>query len=129
LLQKARLRLSSTDCCWKKRRDYRVGKRVNTMLRFVKNITYTLMFISCIIRRSRNNQHYALICTTLLFYILAPKCFGKSAIIRELHGSVWVTWNTYRIGSVSYNVWLRGLCVGVLWFHLLYFPAELGSTT
>jgi hypothetical protein len=27
---------------------------------------------------SRNNQHYALICTTPLFYILAPTCFGSS---------------------------------------------------
>jgi hypothetical protein len=36
------------------------------------------MFIPCIIRRSRNNQHYALICTTLLFYILAPTCSGSS---------------------------------------------------
>jgi hypothetical protein len=28
--------------------------------------------------RSRNNQHYALLCTTSLFYILAPTCFGSS---------------------------------------------------
>jgi hypothetical protein len=31
-----------------------------------------------IIRCSSNNQHYALICTTSLFYILAPTCFGSS---------------------------------------------------
>jgi hypothetical protein len=36
------------------------------------------MFVLNIIRRSRNNQHYALICTTPLFYILAPTCFGSS---------------------------------------------------
>jgi hypothetical protein len=36
------------------------------------------MFVPCIIRRSRNNQHYTLICTTPLFYILAPTCFGSS---------------------------------------------------
>jgi hypothetical protein len=36
------------------------------------------MFIPCIIRRSRNNRHYALICNTPLFYILAPTCFGSS---------------------------------------------------
>jgi hypothetical protein len=36
------------------------------------------MFVPCIIRRSRNNQHYALIYTTHLFYILAPTCFGSS---------------------------------------------------
>jgi hypothetical protein len=29
-------------------------------------------------KHSRNNQHYALICTTPLFYILAPTCFGSS---------------------------------------------------
>src|SRR5215510_11505989 len=38
----------------------------------------TLMSVPCIIRRSRNDQHYALICTTALFYILAPTCFGSS---------------------------------------------------
>jgi hypothetical protein len=36
------------------------------------------MFVPCITRRSRNNQHYALICTTPLFYTLAPTCFGSS---------------------------------------------------
>jgi hypothetical protein len=35
------------------------------------------MFVPCIIRRSRNDQHYALICTTPLFYILAPTYFGS----------------------------------------------------
>jgi hypothetical protein len=39
---------------------------------------YILMFVPCIIRRSRNNQQYALILTTPLFYILAPTCFGSS---------------------------------------------------
>jgi hypothetical protein len=29
------------------------------------------MFVPCIIRRGRNNQHYALICTAPLFYIPA----------------------------------------------------------
>jgi hypothetical protein len=36
------------------------------------------MFVPCIIRRSRNNQQYAMICTIPLFYILAPTCFGSS---------------------------------------------------
>jgi hypothetical protein len=36
------------------------------------------MFVPCIIRRSRNDQNYALICTTALFYILAPTYFGSS---------------------------------------------------
>jgi hypothetical protein len=38
----------------------------------------SLMFLPCIIRHSINNQHYALICTTPLFYLLAPTCFGSS---------------------------------------------------
>jgi hypothetical protein len=36
------------------------------------------MYVPYIIRRSRNNQHYALIFTTPLFYILAPTCLGSS---------------------------------------------------
>jgi hypothetical protein len=33
---------------------------------------------SYILRNSRSNQHYVLSCITLLFYILAPTCFGSS---------------------------------------------------
>jgi hypothetical protein len=40
--------------------------------------TVRVMFVPCIIRRSRNNQRYVLICTTPLFYTLAPTCFGSS---------------------------------------------------
>jgi hypothetical protein len=36
------------------------------------------MFVSCIIRRSGNNQPYALICTIPLFYIQASTCLGNS---------------------------------------------------
>jgi hypothetical protein len=28
------------------------------------------------------------------------------------------------MGGISYNVMLRGLCAGLSWFRLLYFPAE-----
>jgi hypothetical protein len=45
--------------------------------RFQLNLNF-IIFRPCIIRRSRNNQHYALICTTPLFYILAPTYFGSS---------------------------------------------------
>jgi hypothetical protein len=41
-------------------------------------ILRSLIFVPCIIRRSRNNEHYALICTSPLFNILAPTCFGSS---------------------------------------------------
>jgi hypothetical protein len=46
-----------------------------------------LMFVLYIIRCSRNNQHYALICTTPLFYILAPICFNSSL---PSSGSSWI---------------------------------------
>jgi hypothetical protein len=36
------------------------------------------MYVQCINRRSRNDQHYALICAIPLFYILAPTYFGRS---------------------------------------------------
>jgi hypothetical protein len=38
----------------------------------------SLMFVPCIIRRSRNNQHYALNFTTPLFHVLPPTCFDSS---------------------------------------------------
>jgi hypothetical protein len=42
-------------------------------------LVYWLFHVRTVhIRRSRNNQQYALICTTPLFYILAPTCFGSS---------------------------------------------------
>jgi hypothetical protein len=40
--------------------------------------SFNLMFIPCTIRCSRNNQQYALICTTPLFSMLAPTCFSSS---------------------------------------------------
>jgi hypothetical protein len=52
---------------------------------------------------SRNNKHYALICTISLFYILAPTCFGSSL---PLSGSfldssklreIQIEWVVYRI--------------------------------
>jgi hypothetical protein len=38
----------------------------------------SLMFVPCIIRRSRHNQHYALNYTTPLFNIQTPTYFGSS---------------------------------------------------
>jgi hypothetical protein len=43
-----------------------------------KLIQVYLMSVPCIIRRSRNNQHYAQICTTALSCMLAPTCFRSS---------------------------------------------------
>jgi hypothetical protein len=68
---------------------------------------------------SRNNQQYALICTTPLFYVLAPTCFGSS--LPSSGGFLdpsWVMWNTkWMGGTISYSVWLCGLCARVSWNH------------
>jgi hypothetical protein len=65
---------------------------------------------------SRNNQHYAPICTTPLFYIPAPTYFSSS---QPSSGSfldpselleIQIDWEVYHN-----NVWLRGLCAGLSW--------------
>jgi hypothetical protein len=38
--------------------------------KFCTKVHHSLMFLPCIIRRTRNNRHYALICTTPLFCII-----------------------------------------------------------
>jgi hypothetical protein len=80
---------------------------------------------------SINNQHYALNCTTPLFNILDLTCFGSSLPSSgNFLDPSWVTWNTNRIGGVSHNVLLCGLCTGVSRFRLCCFLAEkLESTT
>jgi hypothetical protein len=45
------------------------------------------MFVPCIIRCGRNNQRYAQICTTALFYMLASTCFDSSL---PSSGSFWI---------------------------------------
>jgi hypothetical protein len=39
---------------------------------------FSLMFVLCIIRRSRDNQNYSMICTSPLSYILALTSFSSS---------------------------------------------------
>jgi hypothetical protein len=64
-----------------------------------------LMFVPCIIRRSRNDQQYAHICTTALFYIPAPTCFGSSVPSSE---SFWIhlSYMKIQIGLVVYHITL-----------------------
>jgi hypothetical protein len=60
--------------------------------------------------RSRNNQHYAQISTTALFYILAPTCFGRSLPssgsfrIRLSDIKIQVDWAVYHIMLVKWPV-------------------------
>jgi hypothetical protein len=77
---------------------------------------FNLMFVPCIIRRSRNNQHNAQICTTALYYMLPPTCFGSSL---PSSWSFWIrlSYAKLQIDMVVYHImWLSGLCVGVSWF-------------
>jgi hypothetical protein len=55
--------------------------------------------------RSRNNQHYAQICTTALFYILAPTCFGSSL---PSSGNFWIHLSCMKIqiDLVVYHIML-----------------------
>jgi hypothetical protein len=53
----------------------RLQSKFNFMDKFSKNIKYQISFKSI---SSSNNQHNAQICTTALFYMLAPTCFGSS---------------------------------------------------
>jgi hypothetical protein len=72
------------------------------------------MFVPCIIEHSRKNQHNAQICTTALFHMLAPTCFGSSL---PSSGSFWIRLsymkNTDRYGGLSYNVVKWPVCRGV----------------
>jgi hypothetical protein len=96
------------------------------------------MFVPCIIRRSRNNQHYALICTTPLFYILAPTCFDSSlpsswsfldpSELLEIQ----IDWVVYHImcGYVACVPDYRGLVVyHIMCGYVACVPAQLGSPT
>jgi hypothetical protein len=84
---------------------------------------FNLMFVPCIIRRSRNNQLNAKICTNALFYMLAPTCFGISL---PSSGSFWIrlSYVKMQIDMVVYHMWLSGPYVGVSWFSLLCFPVQ-----
>jgi hypothetical protein len=61
-----------------------------------------------------NNKHW--LYHSFILYTGSYMFRQWPAVIRELLGSFRVTLNANRIGGVSYNVWLRGLCAGVSWF-------------
>jgi hypothetical protein len=72
-----------------------IAKCVTTLIR--------LMFVPCIIRRSRNDQQYAQICTSALFYIPASTCFGSNL---PSSGSFWnrLSYKKTQIGLVEYHI-------------------------
>jgi hypothetical protein len=62
------------------------------------------MFAPCVIKRSRNTQPYALICTTPLFYILAPTCFDSNL---PSSGNSWIRLSNFKyvqIEQVVYHI-------------------------
>jgi hypothetical protein len=60
----------------------------------IKNLVYL---------SGRNNQHYAQVCTTALFYILAPTCFDCSLLSSE---SFWIrlSYMKIQIDLVVYHI-------------------------
>jgi hypothetical protein len=88
------------------RYNLRIRSMKNAYISIVNPTRCILMFVPCIIRRSRNDQQYALICTTTLFYIKAPTCFGSSLPSSgsflgpsELH-EIQIEWAVYHIKYV-----------------------------
>jgi hypothetical protein len=64
---------------------------------------------------SRNNQHYAQVCTIALFYILAPTYFGRSL---QSSGSCWVRLSYMKIQidlMVYHNVVKCPVCWSVVY--------------
>jgi hypothetical protein len=63
------------------------------------------MFIPCIIRHNRNDQQYAQICITALFYVSAPTCFSSSL---PSSGSFWIrlSYMKIQIDLVVYHIML-----------------------
>jgi hypothetical protein len=61
------------------------------------------MLVPCIVRRSRNNQHYSQIYITALFSTLAPSCFGSSL---PSSGSFWIrlSYMKIQIDLVVYRI-------------------------
>jgi cytochrome c oxidase assembly factor CtaG len=76
----------------------------------------SLMFVPCILDvvEMTNNMHWLYHC--FILYTGSYIFRQWPAIIRELLRSFRVTWNTNRMGGVSYNAWLRELCAGLSWF-------------
>jgi hypothetical protein len=98
----------------------------------------------CINVCSRNNQRYAQICTTALFYMLAPTCFGSSL---PSSGSFWIRlsymkiqidlvvnhimWNTpiLNIFSTAPQLSISQKTLGTLPEHGNVMPKHVGATT
>jgi hypothetical protein len=100
--------------------DNEVNELIGSVVKH--NLVYiNLMFVPCIARRSINNNTMHWIIALLYSKYRLLHVRQQFAVIRELLGFVWVTWNAEQIGGVSYNVSLCGLCAGVLWFCLLCF--------
>jgi hypothetical protein len=73
------------------------------------------MFVPCIIRRSRNNQHHTQTCATALFIYAGSHMFRQEfAIFRELLDPSELRENTDRYGGLSYSVVRWPVCRSVV---------------
>jgi hypothetical protein len=65
----------------------------------------SVAYLNILLVSSRNNQHYAQIFTTALFYILAATCFGSSL---ASSGSFWIhlSYKKIQIDLVVYHIML-----------------------
>jgi hypothetical protein len=96
------------------------GTKLAPLLTFLSKLSVYLspVTVNGHVQRS-NDQHYTLISTSPLFYILAPTCFGSSLPSSgSFLGSselleIQIEWVVYH----TCNMWLRGLCGGVSWNH------------
>jgi hypothetical protein len=97
------------------------GSKSRTILQHLS----LMLFIPCITHYKRPTVLTD--CTTPLFYVLAPTHFGNilpssGSLLDhpELH-EIQIRRVVYRvyiyIYIYIYNVWLRGLCAGLSWFH------------
>jgi hypothetical protein len=119
----ATLTLEESACmaiwCRRKQRNVHGSscQESDIFLQLQTNLNFSLMLIPCIIRRIRRKPKICTDCTTPIFYVLAPTCFGSSL---PSPGSYWIllSYVKYkRRSGISYNVLLRGLCAGLSWFH------------
>jgi hypothetical protein len=83
----------------------------------------SVSYLNVLLVNSRNNHHYAQICTTALFYILASTCFGSSL---SSSGSFWIhlSYKKIQINLVIYDLmlvkWPVCRSVAVLRHHLYF---------
>jgi hypothetical protein len=98
--------------------EHKTSDNIDRKKRMSGTEFFTLMFVQGVDRRSRNAQHYALVFTATLFYILVHTCFGSSLPSSRsfLDPSelleIQIQWVVYHI-MCGYALAYPGGCLGV----------------